>query len=437
MSPPETASELAFGDPVAVDGSLSERVRGLVGSEILKIAAEIRQMVREGRTVCNLTVGDFDARLFPIPRLLLEKIRSALERGETNYPPADGVRALREAVVEHVARTRGVRYPLESVLIAGGARPLLYAAYRTVLNPGDKVVYCVPSWNNNHYAWISAARAVEVPTRSEDGFMPTLEQLRPHLADAQLLCINTPLNPTGTVMDPEQLRAVATAVVEENQARSTHGRRHLFLLHDEVYGALTFGEARHSHPVALVPESAPWVISLDAISKSLAATGLRVGWSLAAPVVTARMRDLVGHVGAWAPRPEQVALAEFLRDTEAVDEFREEMLGRVHQRLHALHVGFTAMSRDGHPVECIYPQGAIYLSLRLDLARKSYRGARLDTNASIRELLLEHAGLAVIPFQAFGLREETGWFRLSVGAVSLDEIQQVFPRLRRLLDELD
>src|SRR5262245_26761891 len=106
MPRPVETSELTFGDSVALDGSLSERVRGLVGSEILKIAAEIRQMVREGREVCNLTVGDFDSRHFPIPRLLLEGIRGALERGETSYPPADGVRALREAVVEHVARTR-------------------------------------------------------------------------------------------------------------------------------------------------------------------------------------------------------------------------------------------------------------------------------------------------------------------------------------------
>jgi aspartate aminotransferase len=437
MAAPQTPRELSFGDDTAVDGSLSERVRGLVGSEILKIGAEVRQLVREGRPVCNLTVGDFNSGQFPIPGVLLDHVRKALEAGETNYPPSDGVLALRQAVVEHVARTQDVRYPVESVLIAGGARPLLYAAYRCVLNPGDKVVYPVPSWNNNHYAWISAAKAVEIATRVQDGFMPTVAQIEPHLGDAQMVCINSPLNPTGTVMAPEQLGALTRAVVEENERRTRRGGRHLFLLHDQVYGALTFGDARHVHPVSLVPEAAPWVISLDAISKVFAATGLRVGWVLAAPAVTARIRDLIGHVGAWAPRAEQVAVAAFLRDEAAVRAFGEEMSQRVRTRLEALYSGFTAMKDQGYPVECVYPQGAIYLSLRLALSGRSFRGRSLDTNEAIRRLLLEQAGVAVVPFQAFGLREDSGWFRLSVGAVSLEDIEQAFPRLRSLLDALD
>jgi aspartate aminotransferase len=209
------------------------------------------------------------------------------------------------------------------------------------------------------------------------------------------------------------------------------------LLYDQVYANLVFGSARHHLPVGLVPEAAPWVITLDGISKSLAATGLRVGWVLAAPALTRRMKNLIGHIGAWAPRAEQVALARFLADELAVSVFQEEMNHRVQQRLDALYAGFTAMRRDGYPVDCISPQGAIYLSLHLDLVGKSIDATRLASNEAIRCLLLERAGLAVVPFQAFGLDDETGWFRLSVGAVSMDDIEQAFPRLRKLLDGLD
>ena len=261
----DAVPSLEFGAAARIDGSLSERVRGLVGSEILKIAGEIRDRRASGHPVCNLTVGDFDPGLFPIPATLLEGVREALSRGETNYPPSDGVPSLRGAVAGYVARTSGVRYPVESILIASGARPILYAAFRSVLDPGDRVVYTLPSWNNNHYAWLAGAQAVEVPTSAENGFQPTASDLAPHLQTAQLVCLNTPLNPAGTILDEARLRAITGALLEENRRRERLGRRGVFLLFDQVYSALVFGGARQHHPVALFPEAAPWVISLDGV----------------------------------------------------------------------------------------------------------------------------------------------------------------------------
>jgi aspartate aminotransferase len=435
--PQETLIVPEFGEPTIVDGSLSERVRGVIGSEILKIAGEIREMVAAGRNVCNLTVGDFNPKLFPIPELLLERLQQALADGQTNYPPSNGIKELREAVTRFVARNWGASYPVESVLIASGARPILYGAYRAVVNPGDKVVYTVPSWNNNHYCWMVAAEGVALPTRAEDGFMPTLDQLAPHLSTARMLCLNSPLNPTGTVITEAQLRSILEAVVEENHRRTRDGRPHLFLLHDQVYSLLVFGSSRHFMPVSLLPESAPWVITLDGISKGLAATGLRVGWVLAAPELTERMQNFLGHVGAWAPRAEQVAVAEYLDDTEAVETYQRSMNRRVQQRLDALYDGFKRFKEQGYPVDCIAPQGAIYLSLRLDLIGRSIDTAKIESNETIRRIVLERAGVAVIPFQAFGLEENTGWFRLSVGAVSPDEIESALERLRGVLDEVN
>ncbi|APR84621.1 Aspartate aminotransferase [Minicystis rosea] len=415
------------------DRGLSSLARGVVGSEILRIAAEIRALKAKGAAICNLTVGDFDPAYFPIPSELLEGTRVALAEGHTNYPPSDGVLALREAVTRLYARELGLNYPVDSVLIAGGARPLLYGAYQTLLDPGDVALYPVPSWNNNHYTYLARGRAVELPVSREANFFPTAAQIEPHLAEARLLTINSPLNPTGTVIDRDELRRISELVVQENKRRQRTGERPLWFVYDQVYWTLTFGETKHVTPIELVPEVAPYTLLLDALSKSMCATGMRVGWGLMPPAVRRRMADVLGHVGAWAPKAEQVAAATLLDAPEKRIAFQTSMKARVKERLDALHNGFSAMEREGYPVEAIAPQGAIYLSARFNLFGRTIKGRTINTNDDIRKLLLECAGLALVPFQAFGLRGETGWFRLSVGAVSMDDIRAAFPRLRDLM----
>jgi aspartate aminotransferase len=417
-----------LGDPTRTDESVSDLARGVVGSEILKIAAQIRALKAQGAEICNLTVGDFDPSQFPIPEALLTGVKAALDAGHTNYPPSDGVLALREAVARFYARGLDLAYPVESVLITGGARPLLYGTYRTILDPGDVAVYPVPSWNNNHYAYLCGVKAVELTVRADSNFFPTPDDLRPYLGSARLLMINSPLNPTGTVIDPEVLRRICELVVEENRRRAKAGgdaRKALWLCYDQVYWQLTFGSARHATPPEVCADVAPYTIMLDAASKSFAATGLRVGWAVMPPAARQRMADILGHVGAWAPKAEQVAMAAFLDDEPAIAGYHTTMRARVRERLDALATGFRAMRADGLPVEVIEPQGAIYLSVRFALPG--------HTNEATRKKLLDQAGFAVVPFQAFGLAEDSGWFRVSVGAVSLAEIAAALPRVRAAL----
>jgi aspartate aminotransferase len=418
------------------DSSLSMLSRGLIGSEVLRIAAEVRALLQAGRPICNLTVGDFDPREFAPPGQLLAGIHKALTGGHTNYPPSNGVLELRQAITRFYLREFGLEYPVEAVLVAGGARPLIYATYRALVDPGESVAYPVPSWNNNHYCYLTGARGIPIEVTRDSRFHPTPGQVRALLPQIRLLALNSPLNPTGTAIEPGVLAEIARAIVEENARRVGRGERPVFLMYDQVYWSLDFGRMQPVTPPELVPEVAPYTVLLDAISKSLAATGLRVGWSVAAPAVTQRMSDLLGHVGAWAPRAEQIATAEFLDDSEAFAAFRLEMHRRLRERLEFLYGAFMALAARGLPVAAVAPEGTLYLSVHLHLFGRTLDGQEIRTNEDIRRLLLRLAGVAVVPFQAFGLEREDGWFRLSVGGVSMKALEAGMERLAPVLARL-
>lgn len=423
------------GDPRRRVGKMAA---ALVGSEILKIAGDIRALTAGGdREICNLTVGDFDPRQFPIPTVLKAAIVEALEQGETNYPPSDGMLVLRKAVADFYARELGLSYPVESVLIAGGARPLLYGLYRTVLDPGDEVVYPVPSWNNNHYVHLADARPVPIVCKREHLFLPTEGEVAPFLKTARLLFLNSPLNPAGTAIPAERLRAICDLVLEENRARERRGARLLYLLYDHIYWMLCQRGTEHVTPPALAPEIARYTLFVDGISKAFAATGLRVGWGVGPVDVMERASAVLGHIGAWAPRAEQVATAKMLGDPAAIREYHATFQKEVEVRLSALADGLLAMKAKGLDVDCLPPMGGIYLTGRFHpFGRKTPAGATLSSSEEVRKYLLEAAGFALVPFSAFGVETDEGWFRMSVGAVSPAKIAAALPRVERALSAL-
>ncbi|MFN8180181.1 MAG: aminotransferase class I/II-fold pyridoxal phosphate-dependent enzyme [bacterium] len=406
-------------------------------SSILKVAGEIREMKARGISILDLTVGDFHPSQFPVPQGLVDRIIDALEHRETNYPPVQGVAELREALAEMTREDLGLDYSPSAFLVAGGARPLLYSGYTTLVDPGETILFPVPSWNNHHYVRLCGAVGVEIRGTPAKNFHPDRSDVEPHLSRARVLALNSPLNPTGTCIGREQLRGICEAIVEENDRRRPRGERPLFVLFDQVYGNLTFGSAEHFTPVGLVPEMAPYTLLIDAVSKGLCGTGLRVGWVAGPPDITAKMAALLGHYGSWAPRAEQIATARFLRDRDALLAHRRWMIRELSARLHALDAGFRAMREAGLPVEHIEPQGAIYLSVRFDLQGRRLAGRVIRDNEDLRQVLLNEAGFAVVPFEAFGGEGHDGWVRLSVGAVGVDEIEAGLARVRTLLGRVE
>ncbi len=427
---------LDFDTHHSEDLLVSDMAAGLKGSEILKIAADVRELKAQGRKLLDLTVGDFSSQQFRIPARLEALIADAYRAGESNYPPSNGMPELREAVRKLLLRELHLDYPVPGILVAGGARPLIYATYRALVNPGETVVYPVPSWNNNHYCHQLGARGIAVPVGPEQRFLPSAKDLAPHLRDARLLALCSPLNPAGTAFSADALGEICDLVLAENERRGK-GVRPLYVMYDQVYWMLTFGNVRHVNPVSLRPAMAPFTVFVDGASKALAATGLRVGWGFGPPRVMQRMSDIIGHVGAWAPRPEQVATARFLDEADAVNSYRENYLAEVRTRLDMLHGGFQRMKAAGMPVDSIEPMGAIYLTLRINAhGRTTPEGTTLRTNDEVRRWLLAAASCALVPFQAFAFAGDTGWFRASVGAVSSAAIEEGLPRLEAALRTL-
>lgn len=413
---------------------VSDLAENLVGSEIIKIAGEINARIAEGEEITNLTIGDFDPSIYPLPKALLNEIVAAYEAGHTNYPQANGMEVLRESVSNYIETRQGLKYTKDDILISGGARPLIYAAYRALVNKGDKVIFPIPSWNNNHYTYLTFATPVIVETKPESKFLPTADDLRPHVQDASLIALCSPLNPTGTSYSKKALLEICDLVIAENKRRV--GQKPLYVLYDQIYWALTLGNTKHYDPVSLRPEMRKYTVYVDGISKAFAATGVRVGWAFGPTKVIAKMKALLSHVGAWSPKPEQIATAAFLNRTDAVEAAIQKHKDMISERVNKLFNGFSALREVGFPVDAIQAEGAMYLTVKIDLIGKTTKEGELLKDAQdVTMFLIKQAKVGFVPFYCFGASKQNPWFRISVGTLKVEAISVVIDNLRKALGQ--
>jgi aspartate aminotransferase len=414
---------------------LSKTVNNMIASEILKISGEVKTRVANGEQIYNLTVGDFNPDIFPIPEKLRDLIIQNYNEGMTNYPMANGEPSLRQSIVEMYKKNCNIDYQPDEVIVGGGGRPLLFCIFFSIIDAGDGVIYPVPSWNNEHYCILTHAKSYLVETKAEDHFMPQPSDLKPYLKDANLIAINSPLNPSGTVISKEALNEICEMVLAENKRRGPD-QKALYLLYDQIYSNLTFGDAKHYNPVSLNPQMKPYTIIVDGISKWLAGTGVRVGWALGPKDLMLKIKTLLGHVGAWSPKPEQLATAAFLQD-ESMDEYLEVFRKRVDSRLEGFYKVFSKLKEKGYPVDVIAPEAAIYLTVELNLVGATTAdNKKLGSVEDVFEYILNEAGVALVPFYAFGASENLPWFRLSIGTTESKDIAIIEKQLEDALSKL-
>jgi aspartate aminotransferase len=405
---------------------------GMERSRILSIAAEVRQMMAEGSAVAPFTVGDFSPEQFEVPDQLIANMLDAVSSRQTNYPPAAGLPELRESLANWMSSRYGVDVGAEGIIVGSGARPVLYASFRLFIEPGDGLAHGVPAWNNHYYVHLTGAVDIPIIGTEERRFLPTAAGVAERIEEIRVLILNSPLNPTGTCFTADELAAICDVILAENKKRLISGRKPVMLVYDQVYSTMTAEGVEHVHPLNVRPEMFDYTITLDAISKSLTGTGLRLGWMAIPPSLAPPVIALIGHMGSWPARPIQQAVAALYAEPDRLDSFFADLDERISLRMGLLKERLSAIRGQGVAIDFVEPEGGIYLSTRFDL----FERLGVETNEEIRLWLLEAAGVAVVPFQAFGLEEETGWFRISIGAVSLDDISAAMDRLESALGDV-
>ena len=415
---------------------LSHLSETLIGSEIVKLGGEIKEKIRQGERIYNFTVGDFDPAIFPIPKELEDAIVEAYRKHFTNYPAAEGNLDLREAIHSFIKDEEGLDYGTNEILVASGGRPLIYAVFRAVCDKGDKIIYAVPSWNNNHYTHFVGGEHIVIEATAASNFMPTAADILPYIQEATLISLCSPQNPTGTTFKKEELEAICDLVIAENKRRGD-GEKKLYVMFDQMYWHLTYGDIRHYNPVSLRPEMREYTIFIDAISKVFAATGVRVGWGMGPATVINKMKAILTHIGAWAPMAEQKAVASYLSKRDPIKQYLSGFKAGIEERLRRIYDGFVQLKSEGLAVDAIAPEAAIYLTIKIDLAGQRTPGGKvLADQGAVTAYVLNNAGLAVVPFYAFGAGRSSAWYRLSVGTCKTEEIGEMISKLRDALNKL-
>ncbi len=394
-------------------GGVSRRVGAIAESATVAVDAKAKALKAAGEDVIGFGAGEPD---FPTPPHIVAAAQAACRVPRyQHYTPTAGLPELREAIAAKTARDSGYQVAPSQVLVTNGGKQAIYEAFATLLDPGDEVLLPAPYWVTYPEAIaLAGGVAVLVETTETTGFRAHLEQLEAaRTPRTKALLFVSPSNPTGAVYPPEEVAAIGRWAAE----------RGLWVITDEIYEHLVYGDNQFSSMPALVPELAERCVVVNGVAKSYAMTGWRVGWLIGPPDVVRAAINLQSHLTTNVANVSQAAaLAAVSGDLEAVAEMRvafDRRRRRVHELLNAIP-----------GVVCVEPQGAFYAfpSVKGVLGRE-VAGHRPQTSLELAEVILEEAKVAIVPGEAFGA---PGYARLSY-ALGDDDLVEGVTRIAKLL----
>ncbi|WP_026127587.1 pyridoxal phosphate-dependent aminotransferase [Nocardiopsis lucentensis] len=394
---------------------VSARISAISESATLAVDAKAKAMKAEGRPVIGFGAGEPD---FPTPDYIVEAaVEAAREPRFHRYTPAGGLPELKKAIAEKTARDSGYRVEPSQVLVTNGGKQAIYEAFAALLDPGDEVIVVAPYWTTYPESIkLAGGVPVFVTTDESTGYMAGVEQLEAARTErTKILVFVSPSNPTGAVYPREQVRAIGRWALEHD----------LWVLTDEIYQHLVYGDAEFASIPVEVPELADRTVIVNGVAKTYAMTGWRVGWIIGPEDVVKAAGNLQSHATSNVANVSQAAaIAAVSGDLSAVDTMRESFDRRRRTIVRMLN------EIDG--VVCPEPQGAFYAYPSVKgVLGKEIRGRRPSTSTELAELILEEAEVAVVPGEAFGT---PGYLRLSY-ALSDEDLVEGVSRVQKLLAE--
>ena len=392
--------------------SISRRALNVSESATLAIDAKAKALAAAGDPVIGFGAGEPD---FPTPAYIVDAAREAVDDPATHrYSPAAGLPALREAVAAKTLRDSDFPVKPSQVMITNGGKQAVYLAFQTLLDPGDEVLLPAPYWVTFPEAiHLAAGVPVAVPTSDEADFQVTVEQLEAATTSrTKALMFVSPSNPTGAVYTRERIAEIGRWAAD----------RGIWIVTDEIYEHLVYGDARfHSMP-AVAPEIADRTIVVNGVAKTFAMTGWRVGWLIGPPDVTAAAIRLQSHISSNVANVSQrAALAAVTGPMDAAEEMRVAFDRRRRTMVRLLN--------EVPGVQCSDPGGAFYTFPNLTgLLGRDLGGRTAETTMDLAALLLDEIKIAVVPGEAFGA---PGYARLSF-ALGDEDLEEGLTRLIRL-----
>ncbi|WP_025026808.1 pyridoxal phosphate-dependent aminotransferase [Caldalkalibacillus mannanilyticus] len=388
--------------------SLSERVSTLTPSSTLAITAKAKELKAQGFDVVGLGAGEPD---FNTPEHIIEAAIKSMHEGQTKYTPAEGILPLREAICQKLLEDNQLKYTPKQIIVCSGAKHALYNIFQVIINPGDEVIIPTPYWvSYPEQVKLAGGHPVYVEGKEENGFKVTPEQIQQAVTSkTKAIIINSPSNPTGSIYDKAELEALAEVCLKND----------LFILSDEIYEKLIYGDAEHVSIASLSSELYERTFVVNGMSKPYSMTGWRIGYAAGPEKYIRAMVDLSSHSTSNPTSIAQYgALAALVGTQEPLEMMKKEFAQRRDVTL--------ALLNELPGVSCLEPKGAFYLFPNVSEAVKNSSYSTTDEWVAA---LLEEEKVALVPGSGFGAPDN---IRISY-ATSLDVLKEGVKRIERFL----